>query len=124
MVSPCPGCDLVGRETHRLGSVLGGKSGDGGMEDAGFWYTNAEKLLAPLLFAAATTGASMADVVRWLDEEETSEVLLALELAGVPEALRAARASLGREERRQRVGLRHGGDSRSRVCRPCSCRVG
>ena len=77
------------------------RAGDGGMEDAGFWYANAEKLLAPLLFAAATTGASMADVVRWLDEEETNEVLLALELAGVPEALRAARASLGREERQR-----------------------
>ena len=77
------------------------RAGDGGMEDAGFWYANAEKLLAPLLFAAATAGASMADVVRWLDEEEASEVLLALELAGVPEALRAARASLGREERQR-----------------------
>ena len=77
------------------------RAGDGGMEDAGFWYANAEKLLAPLLFAAATAGASMADVVRWLDEEETAEVLLALELAGVPEALRAARAILGREERQR-----------------------
>ena len=77
------------------------RAGDGGMEDAGFWYANAEKLLAPLLFAAATAGATMADVVRWLDEEETTEVLLALELAGVPEALRAARASLGREERQR-----------------------
>jgi type IV secretion system protein VirD4 len=71
------------------------------MDDAGFWYANAEKLLAPLLFAAATAGASMADVVRWLDEEETTEVLLALGLAGVPEALRAARVSLGREERQR-----------------------
>jgi len=71
------------------------------MEDAGFWYANAEKLLAPLLFAAASAGASMADVVRWLDEEETTEVILALELAGVPEAVRAARVSLGREERQR-----------------------
>ena len=77
------------------------RTGEGGMDDAGFWYANAEKLLAPLLFAAATAGASMADVVRWLDEEETTEVLLALELAGVPEALRAARASFGREERQR-----------------------
>jgi len=77
------------------------RSGDGGMEDAGFWYANAEKLLAPLLFAAASAGASIADVVRWLDDEEAAEVLLALELAGVPEALRAARASLGREERQR-----------------------
>jgi type IV secretion system protein VirD4 len=77
------------------------RAGEGGMDDAGFWYANAEKLLAPLLLAAATAGASMADVVRWLDEEETTEVLLALELAGVPEALRAARASFGREERQR-----------------------
>jgi type IV secretion system protein VirD4 len=77
------------------------RAGEGGMDDAGFWYANAEKLLAPLLFAAATAGASMADVVRWLDDEETTEVLLALELAGVPEALRAARASFGREERQR-----------------------
>jgi type IV secretion system protein VirD4 len=77
------------------------RAGDGGMEDAGFWYANAEKLLAPLLFAASSAGASMADVVRWLDDQETTEVLLALELAGVPEALRAARASLGREERQR-----------------------
>ncbi|MGA3354013.1 MAG: type IV secretory system conjugative DNA transfer family protein [Acidimicrobiales bacterium] len=77
------------------------RAGNTAMEDAGFWYANAEKLLAPLLFAAATTGASMSDVVRWLDEEETREVLLALELAAVPEALRAARASLGREERQR-----------------------
>lgn len=77
------------------------RAGDGGMEDAGFWYANAEKLLAPLLFAAASAGASMADVVRWLDEEETTQVLLALELAAVPEALRAARTILGREERQR-----------------------
>jgi type IV secretion system protein VirD4 len=77
------------------------RSGDGGMEDAGFWYANAEKLLAPLLFAAASAGATMADVVRWLDDEEEAEVLIALELACVPEAVRAARASLGREERQR-----------------------
>jgi type IV secretion system protein VirD4 len=77
------------------------RAGDGGMEDAGFWYASAEKLLAPLLFAAATVGASMSEVVRWLDEEETTEVLLALELAAVPEALRAARACMGREERQR-----------------------
>lgn len=77
------------------------RSNDGSMEDAGFWYASAEKLLAPLLFAAASSGASMSDVVRWLDDEETAEVLVALELAGVPEALRAARTSLGREERQR-----------------------
>ncbi|MGA8679174.1 MAG: type IV secretory system conjugative DNA transfer family protein, partial [Acidimicrobiales bacterium] len=74
---------------------------DGGMEDAGFWYASAEKLLAPLLLAAASAGADMADVVRWIDGEELHEPLLALELAGVPDALRAARTSFGREERQR-----------------------
>jgi type IV secretion system protein VirD4 len=75
--------------------------GGSGMEDAGFWYAQAEKLLAPLLFAAATSGSRMADVVRWLDEGEAGDVLFALELAGVPEALSSARSSLGREERQR-----------------------
>ncbi len=72
-----------------------------GLEDAGFWYATAEKLLAPLLFAAATSGATVADVVRWVDTGEVSEVLLALERAGVPEAVRAAEASFSREERQR-----------------------
>jgi type IV secretion system protein VirD4 len=57
--------------------------------------------LSPLLFAAAATGASMTDVVRWVDTEEISEVEAALELAGVPAAWRAARASFGREDRQR-----------------------
>jgi type IV secretion system protein VirD4 len=71
------------------------------MEDAAFWYASAEKLLAPLLLAAATAGVEMADVVRWIDDEELHEPLLALELAGIPDALRAARTSFGREERQR-----------------------
>lgn len=74
---------------------------DGGMDDAGFWYASAEKLLAPLLFAAASLEASISDVVRWIDDEEMREPLLALELAGVPDALRAARTSFAREERQR-----------------------
>ena len=77
------------------------RSDGGGLEDAGFWYSHAEKLLAPLLFAASSAGCSMGDVVRWLDTEEVGEVMLALELAGDPVALRAARACLLREERQR-----------------------
>ncbi|MCU1494688.1 MAG: type secretory system conjugative transfer family protein [Acidimicrobiaceae bacterium] len=72
-----------------------------GVDDAAFWYATAEKLLAPLLFAAATSGGTIADVVRWVDTGEVEEVLLALELAGVPEAARAAEASFSREERQR-----------------------
>jgi type IV secretion system protein VirD4 len=74
---------------------------DGGMEDAGFWYASAEKLLAPLLFAAASAGESMSDVLRWIDDEELLEPMLALELAGVPDAVRAARTSFAREDRQR-----------------------
>ncbi|MDA8290986.1 MAG: type IV secretory system conjugative DNA transfer family protein, partial [Actinomycetota bacterium] len=81
--------------------LCGVARGSGGLEDGAFWYACAEKLLAPLLFAAASSGGTIEDVVRWVDTGEASEVLVALELAGVPEAVRAAEASFGREERQR-----------------------
>jgi type IV secretion system protein VirD4 len=89
------------RVAASLCSVGRAGGGSGGLEDAGFWYSMAEKLLAPLLFAAASVGATMGDLCRWVDTEETSDVLLALELAGVEEAVRAAAASFAREERQR-----------------------
>ena len=68
-------------------------------EDGEFWYATAEKLLAPLLFAAAASGATMRDVVRWVDTLEVDEVLDALDSAAVPEATRAAEASFRRDAR-------------------------
>jgi type IV secretion system protein VirD4 len=72
---------------------------DGTTADGEFWYATAAKLLAPLLFAAAHDGRPMADVVRWVDTQEASEVSLILEQVGVAEALDAARASWCRDER-------------------------
>jgi type IV secretion system protein VirD4 len=72
---------------------------DGTTGDGEFWYATAAKLLAPLLFAAAVGGGSMADVVRWVDLQEVGEVSDILEPAGVPEAMEAARASWCRDER-------------------------
>ena len=72
---------------------------EGSFHDADFWYANAAKLLAPLLFAAATSGRSMADVVRWVDLQEQQDVDLELEVAGVPEAIAAFAATTKREER-------------------------
>ncbi len=69
--------------------------GDGTTADGEFWYATAAKLLAPLFFAAARDRRSMADVVRWVDTQEASEVSFILEQAGVTEALDAARASTG-----------------------------
>jgi type IV secretion system protein VirD4 len=72
---------------------------DGTTADGEFWYATAAKLLAPLFFAAARDRRSMADVVRWVDTQEASEVSFILEQAGVAEALDAARASWCRDER-------------------------
>ncbi len=75
--------------------------GEGTSADGEFWYATAAKLLAPLLFAAATAGRTMHDVVRWVDTQETEEVLEILHASGVPEALQAARATWLRDERQR-----------------------
>ena len=69
--------------------------------DGEFWYATAAKLLAPLLFAAATGGRTMHDVVRWVDTQEIKEVSDLLHRAGVPEALQTARATWLRDERQR-----------------------
>ena len=78
-----------------------GRAASGGLEDGAFWYATAEKLLAPLLFAAASAQCSMADVVRWLDTWEEAEVMVALARTGVREAIAAAQVSFGRDERQR-----------------------
>ncbi|MHB8329824.1 MAG: type IV secretory system conjugative DNA transfer family protein, partial [Acidimicrobiales bacterium] len=71
------------------------------MTDGDFWYATAAKLLGPLLLAAALSGRTMVDVVRWVDEQEVDEVADALHGAGADLALRAARATWGRDERQR-----------------------
>ena len=77
------------------------KGGNGPMTDGDFWYATAAKLLAPLLFAAASGGRDMADVVRWVDTQEESEVFDLLDEAGVREAAQAAQSSFGKEDRQR-----------------------
>jgi type IV secretion system protein VirD4 len=77
------------------------RSSPGALSDGDFWYATAAKLLAPLLLAASTSGASMADVVRWVDAQEVDEVLDALSVAGEHSALQAAQASWGRDDRQR-----------------------
>ncbi|HMK63208.1 MAG TPA: type IV secretory system conjugative DNA transfer family protein [Acidimicrobiales bacterium] len=87
------------RVSHSL--VEAARPAAGSLADADFWYASAAKLLAPLLLAAATSGRTMADVVRWIDEQEQMEVAEALFCAGEPLALQAARASWGRDDRQR-----------------------
>ncbi|MCW2981856.1 MAG: type secretory system conjugative transfer family protein, partial [Solirubrobacterales bacterium] len=91
------------RVAHWLGAAA--RTGSAaGLQDADFWFAAAEKLLAPLLFAAASEGHSMNAVVRWLDEgaeRSEPEVLGILRAAGVEEAERAYLATQNREERQR-----------------------
>ena len=77
------------------------RSSAGNLGDGDFWYANAAKLLGPLLMGAAVSERTMADVVRWLDDQETSEVVEALETAGTVGALQALHACWGRDERQR-----------------------
>jgi type IV secretion system protein VirD4 len=59
------------------------------LHDGDFWYSAAAKLLAPVLFAAAASKRTMADVVGWIDTQEEHAVIRALEATGSEEALQA-----------------------------------
>lgn len=69
--------------------------------DGDYWYSQARKGLAPYLYAAATSGRTMADVVRWVDLQEEDEVELALTgTAGLDDTVAALHAhGRGRELR-------------------------
>lgn len=85
------------RIAANLCNVARAASGD--LDDGAFWYSTAEKMLAPLLFAAANTGLAMGDVIRWVDLRQTEEPMGALVALGVPVAWQAAVASFDREDR-------------------------
>ncbi|MGC8463328.1 MAG: type IV secretory system conjugative DNA transfer family protein, partial [Acidimicrobiales bacterium] len=90
-----------GARRAAAGLAEGAKAVAGSLSDGDFWLAAAAKLLAPLLFAAATGGLDMADVVRWVDTGEERAVLDLLETAGEPAALDAAWAHFAREERQR-----------------------
>jgi type IV secretion system protein VirD4 len=64
-----------------------------------FWKTMGTKFLAPMLFAAATKGLGMAEVLHWLDSREDQQVKDILETAGVPAAVDAWESSQYRTDR-------------------------
>ncbi len=81
--------------------------GSHGLQDSDFWYAAAEKLLAPLLFAAAISGGGMEAVVRWLNNCEDSAEEVTKQLQGVEdpgecaEAISAWNANWNRDERQR-----------------------
>ncbi|HEV2791707.1 MAG TPA: type IV secretory system conjugative DNA transfer family protein [Solirubrobacterales bacterium] len=86
---------------HRLSSSA--RSGADGLQDSDFWHAAAEKLIAPLLFAAADSGGTMADVIRWLNDgaEAEPEVRDLLVATGSVDAVSAWRANWNRDERQR-----------------------
>jgi type IV secretion system protein VirD4 len=56
------------RMAHWLAGAAQASGSSGGLRDAEFWHTAAEKLLAPLLHAAARSGGTMEQVIGWLEE--------------------------------------------------------
>ncbi len=68
-------------------------------DEVKYWRTLGTKLLAPMLYAAAWGGWTMADVVRWVDTREEPEVVKALADAGTEGAVNAWEASQQRTEK-------------------------
>ena len=98
--TPLAGCHTwQGAQRAASWLVNAARRGTVGMENAQFWYAASEKLLAPLLFAAAHSEQTMADVVRWIDTQEEEQVRWGLELAGDPAAMAAFAATTLRDER-------------------------
>jgi type IV secretion system protein VirD4 len=88
---------------YRMARALmgaGARVGHGG-PDADFLAHMAPTLLAPLLLAAAVSGRSMADVVRWAQRQERAEVTAALNVAGEPAAQDAVQSVWGLGEARR-----------------------
>lgn len=75
------------------------KSENNNLQDSDFWYSAAEKLMAPYLFAASRGKRSMGDVLKWIDAMEEAEVMGILARAGVEEAALAFAANMRRDER-------------------------
>jgi type IV secretion system protein VirD4 len=98
--TPLAGCGTW-QGAQRVASWLvdAARATSAGIENARFWYGAAEKLLAPLLLAAAHGDLTIEAVVKWLDTQDEREVKFALELANEDAAKNAFEASLKREER-------------------------
>lgn len=75
------------------------QSGRQRLDGADFWYSLGAKLLAPLLLAASSSGASMRQVVSWADRQDREEVAQLLKASGQQAAVEAWQATWRREPR-------------------------
>jgi type IV secretion system protein VirD4 len=83
----------IGRMLADAADVQGHKP-----DDANYWQLLGAKLLACVLYAAAGTGRTMADVARWVDVQDFDEVAQALAGLGDEQALDAWAACVSRPD--------------------------
>jgi type IV secretion system protein VirD4 len=83
----------VGRMLADAADVQGHKP-----DDANYWQLLGAKLLACVLYAAAGTGRSMAEVARWVDVQDFDEVATCLGELGDQQALDAWAACISRPD--------------------------
>jgi type IV secretion system protein VirD4 len=83
----------IGRMLAEAADVQGHRA-----DDANYWQLLGAKLLSVLLFAAAGTGRSMADVARWVDVQDVDDVATALMEIGNQQALDAWAACTSRPD--------------------------
>lgn len=100
--TPLTDCDTwagARQAAHELALARRPMGGRGGSEDNAFWYAQAAKLLAPMLFAAGSTGLAIDTVVAWVDRHEEDQVGDILHALGNPSAEDAWVASMTRDGR-------------------------
>ena len=87
-------------DARRIGRMLADAAEVQGhrAEDANYWQLLGAKLLSVLLFAAAGTGRSMADVARWVDVQDVDDVATALMEIGNQQAVDAWAACTSRPD--------------------------
>lgn len=86
--TPLMGC-LTWSGAQRTASwlVRAARRAGSGVEGDAFWYAAAEKVLAPILLAAACSGGFMQQVIAWLDTQDSEHVTTALQENGFEEAV-------------------------------------
>lgn len=102
--SPLSGCKTWGATLRTTRSLVNAaKVAAGDLQNASFWYSAAERLIAPMLFASASSGGSMIEVIRWLNEggEAKTKVTSLLEEAEDTDALGTWKANWNRDPRQR-----------------------
>ncbi|MGE6955065.1 type IV secretory system conjugative DNA transfer family protein, partial [Staphylococcus capitis] len=76
-----------------------GRLGSSDLREGDFWHSLAAQLLSPHLFAAASNGCGMKDVIRWIRTQEEFEVRSLLQGTGNELAMMAIESAWQRDDR-------------------------